>query len=65
MELETVPKQEPKAQLATVQEAAKALGVTERTIYNLIERGDLPSVKVGRVYRVNLEAFISRGGTQW
>lgn len=62
---ETVPKQEPEAHLATVKEAAKALGVTERTIYNLIERGDLPSIKVGRVHRVNLEAFVARGGTQW
>ncbi len=65
MNTETVAKQEPIAQLVTVQEAAKALGVTRRTIYNLVERGDMPSVKVGRVYRVNLEAFIDRGGTQW
>lgn len=64
MELETVPKQETKAQLATVQDAAKALGVTERSIYNLIVRGDIPAIKVGRVWRVNLEAFINRGGTQ-
>lgn len=65
MKIKTVPKQEPRAQLATVQETAKALGVTPKCIYELIDRGEIPAVKVGRVWRVNLEAFIGRGGTKW
>ncbi|MDI6799488.1 MAG: helix-turn-helix domain-containing protein [Actinomycetota bacterium] len=37
--------------LMSVKELAKYLGVTERTIYNMIERGEIPSLKVGGQYR--------------
>jgi len=41
--------------LLTVKEVAETLKVTERTVYNLIERGDIPRVKVGRAVRIRRE----------
>ena len=38
--------------LLTLPEAAKALSVASRTVRRLIERGELPKVKVGRCVRV-------------
>jgi len=38
--------------LLTLPEAAKALRVATRTVRRLIERGELPKVKVGRCVRV-------------
>lgn len=49
--------------LMTVPGAADHLGVSVRTLRRLIERGDLPSVRVGRSRRVDpedLEAYIAR-----
>lgn len=49
--------------LLTTQEVADLLKVTVRTVYNLLESGELQGVKVGRVWRVreeDLEAFLSR-----
>ncbi len=43
---------------------AAYLGVTERTVYNKVRSGDLPAVKVGRLWRVresDLQAWL--GGT--
>lgn len=40
---------------------AKYLGVTERTVYNKVRTGELPAVKVGRLWRVrrgDLEAWL-------
>ncbi|MGH8644167.1 MAG: helix-turn-helix domain-containing protein [Gammaproteobacteria bacterium] len=42
--------------LLTLPEAAKALSVATRTVRRLIERGELPKVKVGRCVRVPAEA---------
>lgn len=45
---------------------AAYLGVTERTVYNKVRAGDLPAVKVGRLWRVrraDLEAWLAGGGT--
>ncbi|MGH9896253.1 MAG: helix-turn-helix domain-containing protein, partial [bacterium] len=42
--------------LFTLPEAAKALGVATRTVRRLIERGELPKVKVGRCVRVPVGA---------
>ena len=36
----------------TVREVAEILKVTERTIYNLIESGELKAVKVGDLWRI-------------
>lgn len=45
----------------TVLEAAKALGITNRTLYTLIDNGSLPAYKIGRVIRLRrheVDAFI-------
>ena len=39
----------------TIKELAKYLNVTERTIYNLLERGQLPGFKVGGAWRFKRE----------
>ncbi len=38
-------------ELMTVQEVASYLRVTEKTIYRLLKRGDIPATKVGRSWR--------------
>ncbi|MEJ5913890.1 helix-turn-helix domain-containing protein [Pseudokineococcus sp. 1T1Z-3] len=38
--------------LMTVAEVAEELRVSRMTVYRLIERGELPAVRVGRSYRV-------------
>lgn len=50
-------------QLFDLHEASRFLGVSPWTVRDLIWRGDLPSVRVGRLVRVDrrdLEAFIAR-----
>lgn len=55
--------------LLTYRQAAKVLGVTERTVWSLVNVGTLPAVRFGRSLRidpVDLRAFIERakrGGT--
>lgn len=39
------------ARLMTVEEVARYLRVTERTIYRLLKRGDIPATRVGRQWR--------------
>lgn len=49
--------------LLTVEETAELLNVHRSTVYDLIGRGDLPSVKIGRrrlIYRQSLVDFIIR-----
>jgi excisionase family DNA binding protein len=44
-------------------EAARRLGVTVRTLYRLIDEGELPAYKFGRVIRLQeneVDAFISQ-----
>ena len=58
-------KTEPDASLAleTVAETAEKLGVSERTVWRLIEAGDLMVVRFGGVVRVrpeDREAFIRK-----
>lgn len=51
--------------LLTAKEAAKILGVDKRMVYRLIEKGDIPAVKIGKVWRIEpkeLKEFINRGG---
>ena len=36
------------------QEAARHLGITPRTLYRLIDAGEIPAYKLGRVLRVKL-----------
>ena len=41
----------------TVEEVAHLLRVTKKTIYRLLERGDIPAVKVGRSWRFKKAAM--------
>jgi excisionase family DNA binding protein len=36
-------------------EAAKALGICERTLYALTKRGEIPAVRSGRIVRYSVE----------
>lgn len=47
--------------LIRLEETARRLGVSMTTVRRLIEAGELPAVRVGRVYRMDprdLDAFI-------
>lgn len=42
-------------------EAAKRLGITTRTLYRFIDRGELPAYRFGRVFRLkqdDVDSFI-------
>ncbi len=39
----------------TIKQIAEYLNVTERTIYNLLQRGELPGFKVGMAWRFRKE----------
>jgi excisionase family DNA binding protein len=44
-------------------EAAERLGITQRTLYRLIDEGQISAYKMGRVFRVkeaDLEAFLEQ-----
>jgi excisionase family DNA binding protein len=46
-----------------IRRVAEYLGVTERTVYNRVRSGELPAVRVGRLWRVrpaDIEAWLSR-----
>ena len=57
----TVPDPEPlNKRFYSVQQIADKLNIHFRTVYNLIYSGQLPSIRVGRVYRISqdhLNAF--------
>ena len=49
------------------QEAARQLGITARTLYRLIDEGEIPAYKLGRVLRLKLsdvEAFLDAARVQ-
>ncbi len=49
--------------LVSVRDAAKLLAVCEKSLWSLTNRGELPSVKIGRSVRyslADLQAFISK-----
>lgn len=51
-------------ELWSITRVAEYLGVTERTVYNRVRSGELPAVKIGRLWRVresDLSAWLSRG----
>jgi excisionase family DNA binding protein len=48
-------------------EAARHLGITPRTLYRIIDEGQLPAYQFGRVYRLkraDVEAFIESSRVQ-
>ncbi|TVR19469.1 MAG: DNA-binding protein [Nitriliruptor sp.] len=58
---DTVEDDEPAAWLSTDQ-AAKHLGVATRTLYRIIDTGDLPAYRFGRVIRLRrheIEEFVN------
>lgn len=40
-------------QLLSYRQAGEHLGVCERTIFNYVESGELPSIKLGRLRRID------------
>lgn len=49
--------------MLTIREVAKYLHVVPLTVYRMIDRGDLPAIKVGRVWRIrqqDLQAYLDR-----
>jgi excisionase family DNA binding protein len=43
--------------LASVNDIAALLNVSDTTVYNLIYRGELPYIKLGKLYRIPLDKF--------
>ena len=49
--------------LLTVREAADVLGISRTAIYLLLQRGEIPSVKIGRSRRIkrkDIESYVNR-----
>ena len=52
----------------TTAEVADRLGVSLRSVYRLIDTGQLPAYKIGRLIRLRtaeVEAFAAGAGEQW
>ena len=52
--------------LLTARDAAKALAISERTLWTLTNNGDVPCVRLGRAVRYDpddLRAFVKRSKT--
>ncbi|NYI05559.1 helix-turn-helix domain-containing protein [Allostreptomyces psammosilenae] len=48
---------DPTLVVLTVEEAARRLGIGRTTMYDLLSSGKIPSVKIGRLRRVPVEAL--------
>lgn len=56
------------ADILTVQEVAKMLGLSEVTIYRLAKKGEIPARKVGRSWRFSrsvIEKWVRKEGASW
>lgn len=56
------------ADILTVQEVAKMLGLSEVTIYRLAKKGEIPARKVGRSWRFSrsvIEKWITKESASW
>lgn len=56
----------PDTKYHSLEEVAELLGVNYQLIYRLVRSGELPAIRVGRVYRVaskDLDAYLERGKT--
>jgi putative molybdopterin biosynthesis protein len=51
-------------ELLTPEEAREYLRVSKNTIYDLLRRGEIPSVRYGRLIRVPKSAIAARRGDQ-
>jgi len=61
-------KQTSERLLLTVSEAAETLGVSRSHLYNLIQQGHLPTIRLGasvRIPRVWLERYIEERVEEW
>lgn len=61
--MRTVGQVDPSRVLYSVRETAKLIAVSERSVYNLLERGELKSIRIGGrrlVRRDELDSFINR-----
>lgn len=45
--------------IVTPKKFAKDWDINLRTVYNLIKRGQLPAVKLGRIWRIDLDKIIA------
>lgn len=54
------PAEDKPAEVLTVDQAVKALGVSRPTVYKLIESGELPAYKKGRSWQISAEAVARR-----
>ena len=50
-----IDKQEHLPVVLTAAEAMDILGVGKNTMYRLLKTGELPAVRIGRAWRINLE----------
>ena len=56
-----------KEKLLTPEQVAERLQVTERTVYAWLRRGNLPALKLGRLWRIrpeDLEGFLESARTK-
>jgi excisionase family DNA binding protein len=54
---------EPRQRLLTVRESCERLGISHPTLYNLLNSGQIKSLKIGRARRVpstEVDAFVRR-----
>jgi excisionase family DNA binding protein len=57
------PPSDPRVLLVPPPQAARAISVSERTLYTLTKRGLIPAVRIGRAVRydpADLRAFVDR-----
>lgn len=47
----------------TITQAANMVQVDRSTIYRLAKRGEIPAIRIGNVWRVNMEEYLAGGGS--
>lgn len=53
----------PQADYLSIAQIAARLATSKMTVYRMCQRGELPSIRVGRSYRVPVVAYELRYGT--
>jgi excisionase family DNA binding protein len=57
---------DPKKKYMAIEDVADLLGVNYQLIYRLVRSGDLPAIRLGRIYRVtqeDLDAYLKKQKT--